>query len=81
MSRTLRYILIAVGVLVVLLIIVPFLIPVNRFRPTIEERASAALGRKVQVGDLSLSLLRGALTGTASGLVRDGPGGSRQATS
>jgi AsmA protein len=62
MSRTLRYILIAVGVLVVLLIIVPFLIPVNRFRPTIEEKASAALGRKVQVGDLSLSLLRGALT-------------------
>jgi AsmA protein len=62
MNRTLRYILIAVGVLVVLLIIVPFLIPVNRFRPTIEEKASAALGRKVQVGDLSLSLLRGALT-------------------
>jgi len=62
MSRTLRNILIAVGVLVVVLIIVPFLIPVNRFRPTIEDRASAALGRKVQVGDLSLSLLRGALT-------------------
>jgi AsmA protein len=62
MSRTLRYILIAVGVLVVLLIITPFLIPVNRFRPTIEEKASAALGRKVQVGDLSLSLLGGALT-------------------
>src|SRR5262249_44936702 len=51
-----------VGVLVVLLIITPFLIPVNRFRPTIEEKASAALGRKVQVGDLSLSLLGGALS-------------------
>jgi AsmA protein len=62
MNRTLRYTLIAVGVLVVLLIIVPFLIPVNRFRPTIEEKASAALGRRVQVGDLGLSLLRGALT-------------------
>src|ERR1043166_9455365 len=62
MSRSLRNILIAVGVLVVLLIITPFLIPVNRFRPTIEEKASAALGRKVQVGDLSLSLLGGALT-------------------
>jgi AsmA protein len=62
MSHTLRTILIAVGVLVVLLIIAPFLIPVNRFRPTIEERASVALGRKVQVGDLSLSLLGGALT-------------------
>src|SRR5499427_8351970 len=62
MSRTLRYILIAIGVLVVLLLIAPFLIPVNRFRPTIEEKASAALGRKVQAGDLSLSLLGGALT-------------------
>src|SRR5499427_7859938 len=62
MSRTLRNILIAVGVLVVILIVVPFLIPVNHFRPMIEERASASLGRKVQVGDLSLSLLRGALT-------------------
>ena len=62
MSRTLRNILIAVGVLVVLLIVIPFLIPVNQFRPTIEEKASAALGRKVQVGDLSLSLLGGALS-------------------
>src|SRR5215475_12518988 len=62
MSRTLRNILIVVGVLVVILVVLPFLIPVNRFRPTIEEKASAALGRKVQVGDLSLSLLGGALT-------------------
>ena len=62
MSRTLRYILIAVGVLIVLLIVVPFFIPVNQFKPTIEEKASAALGRKVQLGNLSLSLLRGALS-------------------
>jgi AsmA protein len=62
MSRTLRYILIAIGVLIVLLIVVPFFIPVNQFKPTIEEKASAALGRKVQLGNLSLSLWRGALT-------------------
>ena len=62
MSRTLRNVLIGVGVLIVLLIVAPFLIPVNQFRPTIEEKASAALGRKVQVGDLSLSLLGGALS-------------------
>jgi AsmA protein len=62
MNRTLRYILIAVGVLIVLLIVVPFFIPVNQFKPSIEEKASAALGRKVQLGNLSLSLLHGALT-------------------
>src|SRR6266700_1091585 len=61
MNRTLRYILIGVGVLIVLLIVVPFLIPVNEFRPTIEQKASAALGRKVQLGNLSLSLLSGSL--------------------
>jgi AsmA protein len=58
----LRTILIIVGVLVVLLLIAPFLIPVNQFRPTIEEKASAALGRKVEVGNLSLSLIGGSLS-------------------
>jgi AsmA protein len=58
----LRIILIVVVVLVVLVLVAPFLIPVNQFRPTIEEKASAALGRKVQLGDLSLSLLSGSLS-------------------
>ena len=62
MNRTLRAILIVVGILVVLLLIIPFLIPVNQFRPTIEEKASAALGRKVQLGNLSLSLFGGSLS-------------------
>ena len=62
MSRTLRYVLIGVGVLILVLIVLPFLVPVNQFKPTIEEKASAALGRKVQLGNLSLSLFRGALT-------------------
>ena len=62
MSSKLRVVLIVVGVLVVLILIAPFLIPVNQFRPTIEEKASAALGRKVQLGDLSLSLISGSLS-------------------
>src|ERR1700692_3742187 len=61
MSRTLRIVLIIVGLLVVLIIVAPFLIPVNQFRPTIEEKASAALGRKVDVGNLSLSLFSGSI--------------------
>jgi hypothetical protein len=48
-SRRLRIIVIVLGVLIVLLVIIPFLIPINRFRPTIEQKASHALGRKVQV--------------------------------
>jgi len=62
MKGKLRIILIVVGVLIVLVLIVPFLIPVNQFRPTIEEKASAALGRKVQLGNMSLSLLSGSLS-------------------
>jgi AsmA protein len=61
MHRTLRIILVIVAVLIVLVLVAPFLIPVNQFRPTIEEKASAALGRKVDVGNLSLSLFSGSL--------------------
>src|SRR6202043_2315124 len=61
MRRTLRVTLIIVAVLIVLVLVAPFLIPVNQFRPTIEEKASAALGRKVDVGNLSLSLFTGSV--------------------
>jgi AsmA protein len=61
MSRPLRIVAIVMAVLIVLVLIVPFLIPVNQFRSTIEQKASAALGRKVEVGNLSLSLFSGGL--------------------
>jgi AsmA protein len=72
MSRKLRIIAIIVGVVVVLFLIAPFLIPINQFRPTFEEKASQALGRKVQVGDLSLSLLGGSIS-AQSLLIGDDP--------
>lgn len=62
MGKKLRVVLIIVGVLIVLILVAPFLIPVNQFRPTIEQEASTALGRKVQLGDLSLSLISGSLS-------------------
>src|SRR5258707_1155002 len=62
MNKTLKIVLIVVGVLVVLVLVVPFLLPVNQFRPMIEEKASAALGRKVQLGNISLSLIGGSLS-------------------
>ena len=62
MKRVLKYLLIAVAAILVLLFVLPFLIPVNQFRPAIESHASAAVGRKVQIGNLRLSFFRGALT-------------------
>ena len=62
MKKKLRIVLIVAGVLVVVVLVAPFLIPVNQFRPIIEGKASAALGRKVQLGNISLSLISGSLS-------------------
>jgi AsmA protein len=61
MSSKLKWIGIAVVAIIAILFIVPFLIPINKFKPTIEAKASEALGRKVQLGDLSLSLFTGSV--------------------
>lgn len=61
MSSKLKWLAIAVVAILLILIIVPFLIPINKFKPTIESKASDALGRKVQLGNLSLSLLTGSV--------------------
>ena len=52
---------IALAVLLVILIATPFLINVNSFRPKVESEASAALGRQVTVGNLSLSIFSGSV--------------------
>jgi AsmA protein len=61
MKRGLRILAVMLGIVILLVLVVPFLIPVNQFRPTIEQRASAALRRQVTVGNLSLSLISGSL--------------------
>jgi AsmA protein len=61
MSSKLKWVAIAVAAILLILIVVPFLIPINKFKPTIESKASDALGRKVQLGNLSLSLLTGSV--------------------
>jgi AsmA-like protein len=58
-KRWLRIAGIVIGVLLVLLIVLPFVIDVNSFRPKIESEATNALGRQVKMGDLSLSILSG----------------------
>lgn len=62
MSGKTRMILIVLVAVVVLLVILPYLIPVNQFRPAIQAQVSAALGRKVELGNLSFSLIGGSLT-------------------
>ena len=52
---------IVIAVLFVLAIALPLFINVNRFRPEIESNISTALGRKVTLGDLSLSILTGSV--------------------
>ena len=46
---------------VVVLVLVPFLVNADTFRPTLESQLSSALGRKVTLGHLSFSLLTGSL--------------------
>jgi len=57
--------LIVIGIVVLLLIVavaaLPFLIDANRFKPELETNLSTALGRKVQIGDIQLSLLSGSV--------------------
>ncbi len=61
MKSKLKWIGIVVVAIILILIIAPLLIPVNKFKPTIESTASDALGRKVQLGNLSLSLITGSV--------------------
>ena len=48
MKGKLRYISILAGVLLIILIAIPFLINANSFRPSIEQQLSSTLGRGVQ---------------------------------
>src|SRR5271157_6521033 len=62
MKRILKIMAIVVGILIVIVIALPFLINVNTFRPKLESELTDALGRQVKVGNLSLSLLSGGVT-------------------
>jgi AsmA protein len=57
----LKMIAIAIVLLVVILIALPFILNVNQFKPQIESKLSSALGREVKVGNMKLSLLSGNL--------------------
>src|SRR5580698_646665 len=77
-NRWLRIAGIAVAVILVLLIALPFLIDVNSFRPKIESALSSALGRQVTVGNLSLSIILGRV-GVDNIVIADDPAFSKAA--
>ncbi len=52
---------IAVVLIVVVVIALPFVIDANQFRPVLESKLSGALGRAVKVGNLKISLLSGSI--------------------
>jgi len=61
MKRALKIVAIVIGVLIVVVLALPFIVNVNNFRPRIESELTTALGRKVSIGNLSLSLWSGSL--------------------
>jgi AsmA protein len=75
-----KKILTIVGVIVVVLILIvialPFMIDVNKFKPTIETNISEALGRKVEVGNISLAILSGGVS-VDNVVIADDPAYSR----
>ena len=60
-KKILKIVGIVIAVLFLLAIALPLFINVNHFRPEIESNVSAALGRNVTLGDLSLSILSGSV--------------------
>jgi AsmA protein len=62
MKREIRIAVIGVGFLIVILLVLPFLVDVNAFRPKLESEVGAALGRQAKIGDLSFSIFSGSLS-------------------
>jgi hypothetical protein len=52
-------------ILIVLIVAVPFLIDVDRFRPAIQSQLESALGRPVEIGHLQFSLITGGVKAQA----------------
>src|SRR5215472_14922836 len=61
MKRFFKILGIVVAVLIILLIVIPFFIDANTFKPKLESELNDALGRKVTLGNLSLSLWSGSV--------------------
>jgi AsmA protein len=61
-KKVLTVIGVVVVVLLLIAVILPHLIDVNHFKPTIETQITDALGRKVEIGNISLSIFSGGVS-------------------
>lgn len=75
--KFLRIIGILLAVVILAALAVPFLIDANQFRPLLEERLTAALGRSVKIGDLKVSLFKGG-AGASDVTIADDPAFSKE---
>jgi AsmA protein len=62
MKRFLKIVGIVLAVLIILVVATPLFINANTFKPKLESELTEALGRQVTVGNLSLSILSGAVS-------------------
>jgi AsmA protein len=61
MKKVLAIVGIVVAVLIIIAICVPFFIDANSFKPTLESDLTQALGRNVQIGNISLRIFSGSI--------------------
>ncbi len=57
----LKVVAIVIALLVIAILVLPFVLDANQFRPQLESKLASALGRDVKVGNLKLSLLSGSV--------------------
>ena len=62
MKRVIQIVGILVALLVVVALALPFLLDANQFRPLLQSKLTAALGREVTLGSLQLSIFSGSVT-------------------
>ena len=60
--RVVKYVGIALAVLILIAVAIPFFIDANTFRPRLEAALTDALGRQVKVGNLTVALWSGGVT-------------------
>ena len=71
MKRVIKVAAILVGLLLVVALALPFLVDANQFRPMLETKLSAALGRQVSLGNLQLSIFSGSVTASDLSIADD----------